>query len=87
MSVTVEIYNTGSSPAERVEITATVEHALADRTGTWQVSIIGSQSSDEWQMRVVGPNAFERTYTLVGSAGEHQSIIIGRIVSRMVIRT
>lgn len=84
MSVMIEIYNTGKLPAERAEIAAAVEHALADKSGDWHISILGSQSSDQWQMRIAGPNQFERSYILEGSAGEHQSITIGRIVSRMV---
>jgi hypothetical protein len=84
MSVTIEIHNTGKLPDERAEIAAIVEHALSDKAGDWNVSIIGSQSSDQWQMRIAGPNEFERSYTLEGSAGEHQAITIGRIVSRMV---
>ena len=84
MAVKIEIYNTGKPPTERAEIAATVEHALADKSGDWHISIIGSQSSDQWQMRIAGPNEFERSYILEGSAGEHQSITIGRIVSRMI---
>src|SRR5438067_2722808 len=38
--------------------------ALADRTGDWRVSIIGSQANDRWEMKIFGPNAFERSYTL-----------------------
>jgi len=84
MSVTVEIYSTGQLPAERSEIIAAVEHALADKSGDWQVSILGSQSSDQWEMKILGSNQFERSYVLEGSAGEHQPIAIARIVSRIL---
>lgn len=84
MAVMIEIHNTGKLPAERAEIAATVEHALADKSGDWHISIIVHSAVISGQMRIAGPNAFERSYILEGSAGEHQSITIERIVSRMV---
>jgi hypothetical protein len=35
-------------------------------------------------MKIVGPNAFERSYTLEGSAGEHESQVIANLVARML---
>ena len=35
-------------------------------------------------MKITGPNAFERSYTLEGTGGEHEAAVIGHIVSRMV---
>ncbi len=72
MAVTVEMQNTGDPGLQR-EVAATIEHALADRPGDWRVSIIGSQANDRWEMKIIGPNAFERSYTLEGSSGEHPS--------------
>ncbi len=66
MAVSVEIHHTGSDPGERAEIAAQIEHALADRSGDWKVSIRGSQASDRWEMRILGPNEFQRTYMLEG---------------------
>jgi hypothetical protein len=84
MAVVVEVHNTSCLPAMRSEIGAIIEHALADRPGDWRVSIIGSQANDRWEMRITGPNAFERSYTLEGTAGEHEPRAIGKIVARMV---
>jgi hypothetical protein len=84
MAVLVEMHHTGSVPAVRSEISAIIEHALADRPGDWRVSIIGSQANDGWEMRITGPNAFERSYTLEGTAGEHEPNVIGKLVARMV---
>jgi hypothetical protein len=84
MAVLVEMHHTGSQPAVRAEIVALIEHALADRPGDWRVSIIGSQANDRWEMRIAGPNVFERSYTLEGSAGEHGPQVIGKLVARMV---
>jgi hypothetical protein len=84
MAVTVEMQNTGDAGVQR-DVAAMVEHVLADRPGDWRVSIIGSQDSDRWEMRIFGPHAFERSYTLEGSAGEHRAEVIAYILRRMVL--
>ncbi len=83
MAVTVEMHNTGD-PAQRAEVVSVVEHVLSDRPGDWRVSIVGSQANDRWEMKIVGPKAFERSYTLEGIANEHEPTVIGGIVSRLV---
>ncbi len=85
MAVVVDMENTGDS-AVRAQVRAAVEHMFADRTGEWRVSIIGSQESAQWEMKVTGPNAFERSYTLEGAAGEHRAEVIRGILSRMLPR-
>jgi hypothetical protein len=84
MAVSVEMHNTGCVPAVRSEIVALIEHVLADRPGDWRVLIVGSQANDRWEMKIMGPNAFERSYTLEGTAGEHEPRVIGALVARMV---
>ncbi len=84
MAVSVEMHHTGCVPAVRSEIVAIIEHALADRPGDWSVSIIASQANDQWEMKIAGPNAFERSYTLEGSSGEHEPQVIGSLVARMM---
>ena len=54
------------------------------RPGDWRVWIVGSQANDRWEMRIVGPNAFERSYTLEGSADEHRPEAIRVILWRML---
>jgi hypothetical protein len=83
MSVSVEMHNTGD-PALRVEVAAMIEHVLSQRTGDWRVLILGSQANDRWEMKITGPNAFERSYTLEGTAGQHEPQVIRGIVARMV---
>jgi hypothetical protein len=85
MAVFVEMHHIGD-PVIQAEVHAIIEHILAGRPGDWRVSIIGSQASDRWEMMIVGPNAFERSYTLEGSAGEHAPGVIGSLVARMVPR-
>jgi hypothetical protein len=70
MAVVVEMHNTGDLELQR-DVAAMVEHVLADRPGEWQVSIIGSQGSNMRELKIFGPNAFERSYTLEGSGCEH----------------
>jgi hypothetical protein len=84
MAVAVEMHHTGCEPGLRAEIAAVIEHALSDQMGDWKVSIIGSQANDRWEMKVIGPNAFERSYTLEGSAGQHEPQMIGKLVAMMV---
>ena len=45
--------------------------------------IVGSQDSDQWEMKMFGANAFERSYTVEGTAGQHDPHVIAAIVSRM----
>ena len=81
MAVAVEMHNTGDPELQR-DVVVIVEHVLSDRPGEWRVSIVGSQGSDRWEMRITGPNAFERSYTLEGTAGEHEPHAIAALVAR-----
>ena len=83
MPVHVELQNTGDSGA-RAEICAAIDHALADRPGEWRVSIVGSRATDNWEMKVQGPNGFERSYMLAGAAGEHQPQAIRNLLLRLL---
>jgi hypothetical protein len=83
MSVLVELHNTGDATIRR-EVQAIVEHVLSGRPGEWRVSIVGSRAKEDWEMKVEGPNGFERSYTLVGSAGEHQPVAIGNLLLRLL---
>jgi hypothetical protein len=83
MSVSRELHNTGD-PGAGAEVRALVEHALSDRPGDSRVSIVGSRASDNWEMKIWGPNEFERSYTLVGSAGEHQPLVIANMLRRLL---
>jgi len=83
MAVSVEMQHTGDSGLQ-AEVRAIIEHVLADRVGDWRVSILGSQANDRWEMKIVGPNGFERSYTLESSAGEHRPEVIQVILSKML---
>ncbi|HYU47672.1 MAG TPA: hypothetical protein VEK84_16030 [Terriglobales bacterium] len=83
MAVCVEVHNTGDA-AIGSELQAVVEYVLSGRPGEWRVSIVGSRASDDWKMKVEGPNGFERSYTLVGSSGEHEPMAIGRLLRRLL---
>jgi hypothetical protein len=83
MAVTVEMHNTGD-PGIRAEIVGLIEHVLSDRPGDWRVSIFGSQANDRWEMKINGPNGFERSYTLEGTAGEHRPEVIRVLIGKLV---
>ena len=83
MAVTVEMQHTGESGLQ-ADVRAVIEHVLADRPGEWRVSVVGSQANDRWEMKIVGPNAFERSYTLEGSADEHRPEAIRTILGKML---
>jgi hypothetical protein len=83
MAVTVEMQNTGDATRQR-ELEAIIEHIFADRTGDWRVVIMGSQANDRWEMKITGPNAFERSYTLEGELGQHEPQVVAAIVSKML---
>jgi hypothetical protein len=83
MGVTVELQNLGDAQVCQ-EIVARIEHALSDKPRDWRVSIAGSHGSENWEMKVEGPSAFERSYTLVGVAGQHQPDAICRLVLQLV---
>ena len=83
MGVSIELQNLGDARVSR-EIVASIEHALNDKSGQWRVSIAGSIASANWEMRVEGPNGFERSYTLGGAAGEHEPEAIRRLILQLV---
>ncbi len=83
MAVTVEVHNTGDAGRQR-DVVAMIEHMFSDRPGDWRVVIIGSQGNDRWEMKITGPNAFERSYTLEGTLGQHEASAVAGIVARML---
>ena len=83
MRVTIELQNLGEAQLCG-EITVHLEHAFSGRQGAWRVWISGSRAVDNWDLRVEGPNGFERSYSLSGSAGEHEPAAICAIVLRLV---
>ena len=83
MAVLLELHNTGDSGAG-AEVRGLVEHARSGRPGDWRVSIVGCRQNDNWEMKILGPNGFERSYTLVGSAGEHQPLVIANVPQRLL---
>jgi hypothetical protein len=83
MPVTVETHNTGDAERQR-DLVAMIEHIFADRPGDWRVEILGSQGTDRWEMKITGPNGFERSYTLEGTLGQHEPNIVAAIIARML---
>lgn len=46
--------------------------------------IVGFHANDNWEMKVVGPKGSERSYTLVGGAGEHQPEATGKLLLKLL---
>ena len=83
MSVIIELQNIGDA-SRRNEIAAVVEHVLSERPGVWRVTILGSRATDSWEMKVEGPKGYERSYTLIGSAGEQQPHVVGNVLAKLL---
>jgi len=83
MGITIELQNLGDAELRR-EISVQLEHVFSGRQGVWRVSISGSRAGDNWDPRVEGPNWFERSYSLSGSAAEHEPAAICAIVLKLV---
>lgn len=79
----VELHNTGDAESRR-DLVAMIEHIFSDRNGDWRVEIVGSQGSDRWEMKITGPNAFERSYTLEGELGQHETGMVVAIIAKML---
>ena len=85
MSLSLDIQNIGDSSL-KAELIGIIEHTLNGRPGEWRVSIIGSRASDEWELKINGPNEFERVYMLNGAAGEHEPRAIHLLLTRLLPR-
>jgi hypothetical protein len=48
------------------------------------VSIVGPHTNDNWEMKVEGPEGFERTYTLVGGTGKQEPMSIGKLLLKLL---
>ena len=83
MPVTIEAQDTGDTSLQR-DLVARIEHIFANRPGDWRIVIVGSKASDRWDMKITGPRAFERSYTLEGALGQHEPIAVGAIICRML---
>ncbi len=83
MPVMVEMHNTGDAESQR-DVVARIEHILSERPGDWRVMILGSQGNDRWELKITGPNGFERSYTLEGTLGQHEPGSVAAIVAQML---
>lgn len=63
---------------------ATDDKALTLNGDNFVFFVEDCHSYDRWELKVFGPNLFERSYTLEGSAGEHRPEAI-RAVLRQIL--
>ena len=85
MPVLVTVAHLGNTELAS-EVRAAIEHALSDHEGDWRVSVVGSKANDRWELKVEGPNLFERTYMVEGTAGEHRPEVIRVVLGRMLLK-
>jgi len=83
MAVTIEFENLGDAHLCR-DIRVHIEHALSGRPGNWHISITGSRAAENWDLRIEGPQGFERSYTLSSATGEHEPAAIRALVLNLV---
>jgi hypothetical protein len=83
MGVTVELQHLGDAQLCR-DISAHLEHVFSGRQGHWCVSIAGSRAGENWDLRVEGPNGFERSYVLSAASGEHEPAAIRTLVLKLM---
>ena len=74
----------GGYPELQDRIGSAIEHVLVSHPGEWHVTIVGSQRSDAWEIKISGPDTFQRYYTLEGAFGYHDPEVIERVIARMV---
>jgi hypothetical protein len=83
MGVSIELQNLGDAELGR-EISVGIEHALSEKVGEWRVSIAGSHETENWDLRIEGPNGFERSYTLSRAAREHEPEAIRKMILQLI---
>ena len=83
MGVKIEAQNIGD-PIVASEIAVIIEHVFSGLPGEWHLSIIGSRESDNWEMQIQGPAGFERSYSLIGAAGQHEPGVIQQSLPRLL---
>ena len=83
MGVTIELENLGDAQLCQ-DIRVHIEHALSQRRGDWRISITGSRAAENWDLRIEGPQGFERSYTLSSATGEHEPAAIRALVLKLV---
>ena len=83
MAVTVEMQNTGDSDL-KADVVASIRACACGSAWGLRVSIIGSQANDRWEMKIIGPNAFEWSYTLEASSGQHRPEMIRAVIGQLL---
>jgi hypothetical protein len=83
MPAYLELHNVGDA-SFRSELAVAIDHMFADRPGDWTVSILGSRANHDWELKIQGPKEFERSYTLIASAGQHEPEAIRTLLLKLL---
>lgn len=83
MPAYLELQNIQTSSV-RTELSVMVEHLFAERPGDWKVTIAASRAAEDWELRIEGPKEFERSFTLIASAGQHEPEAVRALLVRLL---
>lgn len=83
MAVVIELHNLGDYRLCR-DITARIEHAFSDRRGGWRVTLTASRASESCELKVEGPNGFERSLNWTRIAGEDEADTIYELILQLL---
>jgi hypothetical protein len=83
MPAYLELHNVGDASL-RSELSVAIDHIFADRPGDWTVSILASHANHDWELKIQGPNEFERSYILAASAGQHEPEAIRTLLLKLL---
>jgi hypothetical protein len=48
------------------------------------MAIVGSRENDNWELKIEGPKGFERSFTLIGGAGQHQPDAVRHLLLKLL---
>jgi hypothetical protein len=78
MPISIEMSAIGGSETQKV-VEDVLRKTLGALTGEWQVSVIGSQQNDVWELKIRGPST-QRRYKLYGTDGQHDPSYIHELL-------
>jgi hypothetical protein len=79
MPISIEMSAIGD-PETKMVIESVLRDVMGSRSGTWRISVIGSQLNDIWELKVRGPNT-NRLYKLYGPDGQHDPTFVRALLT------
>ena len=79
MSISIQVSAIGGSETQTA-VENVLRGALEALTGDWDVSVVGSQQNDVWELKIRGPNT-QRRYKLYRTDGQHDPSYIRELLT------